>query len=48
MEYFSNALENWKGAFDKNDPQSKVLHRHWDRWIETAGKKRFVNMEDDE
>lgn len=30
-EFFSVVLNNWKSAFDKNDPQYKILCRHWNR-----------------
>ena len=44
-EFFATALENWKFAFNRNDVHYKILHRHWDRWLETAGRKMSIELD---
>ena len=44
-EFFATALENWKFAFNRNDAHYKILHRHWDRWLETAGRNMSIELD---
>jgi hypothetical protein len=43
-EFFKETLEAWKPAFNKNDVQYRCLRRHWDRWVETAGRDMLLDL----
>ena len=43
-EFFKETLEAWKPAFNKNDVQYRCLCRHWDKWVETAGRDMLLDL----
>jgi hypothetical protein len=46
MDYFDEAKQKWMGAYNKNDPQYKILRDYWDEWIKTKGKEVWVMTRD--
>lgn len=46
MDYFDEAKQMWMGAYDKKDPQYKILRNYWDKWIKTKGKEVWVMNRD--
>ena len=46
MDYFDEAKQMWMGAYNKNDPQYKILRNYWDKWIKTEGKEVWVMNRD--
>ena len=46
MDYFDEAKQKWMGAYNKNDPQYKILRNYWDKWIKTEGKEVWVMNRD--
>ena len=37
-------MEAWKPAFNKNNVQYRCLRRHWDKWVETAGRDMLLDL----